>query len=225
MNDIKGLFFRDAKKNAIGHITSEIWRDGVYHNFLHGKKDLTIIDAGANVGFFSFYASEYAKTIFAIEPAVEHFEVLKHMIDYNKLEAIVIPFKFALSIKDDKGILSHYSNTTMYSLYENLAVNNTTGLSKTGEEETTLKRLYTFFKEQKIEHVDFLKLDVEGVEYEILGSDSFANVADKIDQMVIEVHQYSGRHPNQIVNALQLHGFEVLQIPNDATLLVATKKK
>lgn len=221
MKPIQGLFFRDAQYNAIGHIVAEIYKDGVYYPFLSGKKDLVMIDAGANVGFWSFYASQYAKTIYAIEPSAEHYEVLQHMVEYNKLGNIVKPQQFALSIKDDKDFLTHYSNTTMYSLYNNLATNNTTGLAMTGNEPVTLKRLDTFFKEQNIDMVDFMKFDVEGVEYEILGSDSFSNIADKVKEMVIEVHSYSGRHPNQIIDALKLNKFDVQQIPNDALLLYA----
>jgi FkbM family methyltransferase len=221
MKDIKGLFFRDAKLNSIGHIVAEVWKDYIYHPFLNGKKDLTIIDAGANVGFTAFYFSEYAKVVHCIEPAKEHLEVLKKMIEFNGLENIVKPHNFALSIKDDVGELTHYSNTTMYSLYSNIKGNEL--LSVTGKEPTVLKRLDTFFKEEKIEHCDFLKLDVEGVEFEILGSDSFANVASKIDQMVVEVHQYSDRNPNQIVDSLRLRGFEVLTIPNQALLFYAKR--
>ena len=223
MKDIKGLFFRNALDNAVGHIAAEIWKDYIYHPFFENKKDLTIIDAGANVGFFSFYASEFAKTIYAIEPAAEHIEVLKHMVQYNKLENIIKPYQFALSIKDDDGELTHYSNTTMFSLYPNIVGMSKNGLKETGKEAVKLKRLDTFFKEEKIEHVDFLKLDVEGVEFEILGSDSFSNVASKIDQLVVEIHNYADRNPQQIIDALRLNGFEVLQIPNDAALLYAKR--
>jgi FkbM family methyltransferase len=122
-------------------------------------------------------------------------------------------------MKDDEGELTHYSNTTMYSLYSN--IKGSESLKVTGKEPVKLKRLDTFFKEQKIEHCDFMKLDVEGVEYEILGSDSFKNVSDKIDQLVVESHTYSGRHPSQIIDALKLRGFEVSQIPNEAILFHA----
>ena len=221
MKPIKGLFFRDAKYNSIGHIIAEIYRECIYHNFLNGKKNLTIIDAGANVGFTAFYFSEYAKVVHAIEPAKEHMEVLKKMIEFNGLQDIVKPHNFALSIKDDVGELTHYSNTTMYSLYPN--IKGDSRLSVTGKEPIALKRIDTFFKEQNIEHCDFLKLDVEGVEYEILGSDSFSNVAQKIDQMVVEVHNYSDRNPSQIVDALRLRGFEVKSIPNEAMLFYAKR--
>src|SRR6266404_5092756 len=103
MNDIKGLFFRDGRYDAIGPIVAEIWKEFIYQPYLNNKKDLIIIDAGANQGFFSLYASEFAKTIYAIEPSVKHIEVLKEMIRYNKLEDIVLPRQFALSIKDNKG--------------------------------------------------------------------------------------------------------------------------
>lgn len=221
---LNAIFFNSPiEANAIGHIVAEIFKDGIYYPFFNGKKDLVCIDAGANVGIWSYFAARYSKLIYAIEPSTEHYSVLQECLRYNKIEDKVKTFQFALSIKDDEGELTHYSNTTMFSLYANLADNGTGGLAQTGKEPVRLKRLDTFFKEEKIGHVDFLKLDVEGVEYEILGSDSFSNVSDKIDNMIVEVHSYSGRHPQQIVDALNLRGFEVVQIPNQALLFFAHK--
>jgi len=42
--------------------------------------------------------------------------------------------------------------------------------------------------------------------------------------IITEVHQWNGRHPNQIKDALENAGFDVKTIPNDASIIVATKK-
>ncbi len=217
--NLHGLFFvPPIDQNFIGHIAAEIWKDQIYFPYLNGRKDLTIIDAGFNVGIFSYYASQFAKKIYAIEPSKEHVEVGKYMLDFNKITNVET-FQFALSIKDDEGVLTHYSNKTMYSLYPNV----TGTITNTGGEKVKLKKIDTFFKEQNIEHVDFLKLDVEGVEFEILGSESFKNVSPKIDCLVVEVHNYSNRNPSQIIQSLQLNGYQVQQIQNDAILFVAKR--
>ena len=219
----KGIYFTEPiEAYALGHIMAEVYKDCIYYPYFQGKKDLVVIDAGANIGITSFFFSHYASKVYAIEPSVEHIEVLKYMLEQNEIKNVT-PHQFALSIKDDEGDLTHYTNKTMYSLYQTLATQSTNGLEVTGTEPVKLKRLDTFFKEEKIEHVDFLKLDVEGVEYEILGSDSFKNVADKIDKILVEIHAYSGRNPQQIVEALKNNGYKVQRVPNDATLLIAER--
>lgn len=220
--DIKGLFFREPlEMNCWGHIMEEVYKTNLFASVIPEKKDGTVvIDCGANVGITSYYFSSKFEKVYSIEPSTRHFEVFHHMLGYNKIEN-VHPFQFALSNKDGESEFYQYSNRTMDSLYGNLE---NPSLQITGKEKVELKRLDTFMKEQKIEHVNLLKVDVEGVEYEILCGDSFANVASKIDTVVVEVHSYSGRNPNQIVDALKINGFEVQVVPHDATLLIARRK-
>ena len=105
----------------------------------------------------------------------------------------------------------------MYSLHQ--AVNDNS-IPPEQVETITLDKL---FEDEKIEHVNLLKLDVEGTEAEILGSDTFRKVAPKIDTIVMELHSWMGRHPNQIGESLKSNGFKVSQLPNDATIVVAQK--
>jgi len=42
------------------------------------------------------------------------------------------------------------------------------GTKEIGRKEIQVRRLDDFIKEQKIEHIDFVKIDVEGVEKEVL---------------------------------------------------------
>lgn len=224
MKQINGLFFYPPlEQNFWGHILEEVYKTGLFEPFnQHKKPGSVVIDLGANVGLTAHYFSSRFEKVYAIEPAQEHMEVLKYMVDFNKIDNIY-PFQFALSMLDKpKEKFYHYNNKTMNSLYGNIQGPN---LSITGTEDVELKRLDTFIKEQKIEHVDLLKVDVEGVEFEILCGDSFANVADKIDNVVVEIHAYSQRNPNQIIDALKNCGYEVRQIPHDAILLQATKIK
>lgn len=196
---------------------AEVYKDRVYAPFLEGKKDLTIIDIGANIGITSYYFSQFAKQIYALEPSIEHFDVMTTMLKYNKITN-VMPINKALYLKEgsfDFG--GPDNNATMRSLHSATWQD---GKPKETVQATTLPVL---FKDFKIDHVDFCKLDVEGSETEIISSTSFKEVADKIDCMVIERHQWSGRNENQIVDALKMVGFNVTQIPNQADLIVAQR--
>lgn len=221
-----GIFFEPPiEQNFIAWIMEEVYKTKLFEPFLPKKiEGSVVLDLGANIGITSYYFSSRFETVYAIEPAQEHMDVLKYMVEFNKIENIK-PFQFALSMYDKPSeSFYHYNNKTMYSLYPNLAQNNPTGLQATGEEKVELKRIDTFMKENNIEHVDLLKMDIEGIEFEFFGSESFTNIASKIDCIVGEIHTYAGRNPNQIFDALRIQGFEVGVVPNDATLFWAKRK-
>lgn len=211
------IFFNEPiESNYIGHQMVEVYRDGVYAPFFNGKSRLTVIDIGANIGVTSYYFSRYAKVVHAIEPSFEHFEVLTHMIEYNKLDN-VIPHKLAIWLREKELPLFHNPNRTMFSLH--MAVD----AKQEAPEKVLAIPLDKFFEDNKIEHCDFMKCDVEGTEFEILASPGFKKVAPLISTIVGEYHEWANRNPNQIRQALEGNGFKFGTIPSDAKLFVGTR--
>ena len=218
MKEIKGLFFRDINQDYVADILHEIYIDKIYTQFLEGKENLVIMDCGANQGLFTLYASQFAKKVYSVEPSKEHVEVIKEMVRYNDIGDKVEIIQKAISHEDKEVILHHNKNTTMYSLKENVAD------KSLGTEKVEGVRLDTLFERYKIKHVDFLKMDVEGVEVEIIGGKGFENVADKIDAIVVEWHTWSSRSPAQVFTTLNDYGFKMKRIPSKATLFGGDKK-
>lgn len=202
--------------NYLGHIMAEIFKDRVYAPLLEGRKDLTILDIGSHIGMFSIYASPFAKHIYAVEPSLEHFSSLVQNIGSNYLDNVT-PFQYAISNENKTVEFFHNTNKTMYSMREEVADKS---LPSEKVESITLEK---FLKDNKIKHVDFMKLDIEGMEYEVLGGDAFARISDRIDSLLVESHSWAGRHPNQLVESLKNNGYKVQQMPSDATLLIATR--
>jgi len=214
---MKAIFFEgEIQDNYLGHIMAEVYKEQLYAPFLVGKKDLTILDIGANVGVTALYFSDFGK-VFSVEPAKEHFKCLSEMVKYNKLEDKITPINKALFIDSNKLPFYHNKNRTMYSLHS--AVND----NSSEPEMVDCIRLDDLMKEFKIDNVDMMKLDVEGSEVEIISSDGFKNVADKIKLIIIERHAWSGRNPNQLVDALKMRGFFVEPIPAEADIVVARR--
>ena len=108
----------------------------------------------------------------------------------------------------------------MYSL--NSAVND-----GKGEEETVQGvRLDTLFTLYDIDHVDFLKVDIEGAETEVFGGSGFDRVKDKIDVIMGEFHTGSGVNPNQFGNYFRDRGFEFTWLnATEASVFVAERLK
>ena len=199
----------------LGHQLSEIYKDKAYEPYLDGKENLTILDIGGNIGMTSMYFSKFAKRVITLEPSMEHFNILLQNLQFNRIENVT-PVMKALFIDNSQLNFYHNDNRTCYSLHT--AVDN-----KSKPERVQCVKIDDLLKEYEIETVDFMKIDVEGSETEILSSDSFKSVADKFKVIMGEYHDWSGRHPNQIKDALELNGFNFEWLKSEAHLFVARR--
>ena len=180
----------DFDNYYLGHQTEEILKARIYAPYLENKTDAVVLDFGGNIGLFTLYAAKYAKQVYTLEPAREHFDCLTRMVDFNELTNVKLINK-ALFTEDITLPLFHNRNKTMYSLHT--AVQD----QSSEPEQVTAISLPTLFEEENIEHVDLMKLDIEGTELEIISSDGFREVAPKIDAIVLELHNWNVLHPHQ----------------------------
>ena len=210
------IHFKDWNNSYIPNILKELYLDKVYQKFLGNKENLTIIDAGFNIGLFSLYASKYAKQIYAFEPAQETYDIgLKNLKD-NRINNVKL-FKKAIHTKDEAINFYHNENSTMNSSMA--IVENNPKIRETVEG----IRFDTFVKQEGIEKIDFLKLDIEGSECDVIASESFANIVPILEALVVEYHSWSGVNPQQLVTTLRDYGYLVEQIPSEAVILSAVK--
>lgn len=210
-------FLDPIQDNYLPNILDELYTKRLYFPYLSGKKDLTIVDIGANIGLCSMEFAKYAKIVYAVEPASKIFECLEQNILDNHLENIKT-FKTAVSINDGKGVIHFNKNTTMNSLKASVD-------DKTGVEEVKTITLKKFFEENKITHVDLLKLDIEGLEPEVLCSQPFLDIASMVDVLIFEYHTWSGRVPMQILNCLKDQGFFIKKGITDAEVFICQRIK
>jgi len=210
---LKALFYPDVKFETlyIPYIYKEIYLEGVYVDIFNQKKDMTIIDVGANIGIVTQYMRDYAKKVYAIEPSPEHFEALKKNVEFNKWDNVEA-FECAISSIDGEAELSQFeANRTSHSL----------AIDHGGKKVTVkTKRFDTFFRENKIDKVDFVKFDVEGAEDMILRSEGFKNVADKIKAIEVEFHFPS--FPELIKYMMEL-GYQARRYEASAVIVLFTR--
>ena len=213
------FFTPPLETNFWGHIFEELWKSRIYDPYLPFRKEGSIaLDIGANVGLVSYYLAQHFEKVYALEPSTEHFENFLAMLNYNQLTNVA-PIKKALFMENGQFMFGGpKNNTTMRSLHM------ATWQEGKPEEKVETITLEKLFEDYAIEHVNLLKLDVEGSEQEILAHPSFKNVADRIDTIIVERHNWSGRHPNQLNEALKNAGFTLETIPNSADLVVAKRK-
>jgi FkbM family methyltransferase len=145
----------------------------------------TIVDIGANIGFFSASAArQFPGTgIIACEPLPENISVLSETITRNHLEADITIVKKALAGK--AGPIEFYESTQ--SSGEGSLLMHAGSISRTVEALT----LADLFREYRIERCGLLKMDVEGAEYQILYNTDSATLR-LIDRIHLEYHTVKG---------------------------------
>lgn len=225
MNDIPALrsifFYGTIDENWLGHQMAEIFRDLVYKPYLPLNKENTLaLDIGGNIGLVSIYLSKYFDKIIALEPSKLHLDAFTRNMVSNNITNVTL-INRALYIKNGKFPFGGPpSNRTMRSMHM------ATWNGGKPDEEIEAITFDKLFEDEKIEHVDLLKLDIEGTEVEVLSSEGFQKVASKIDIIVGESHHFTGRHPNQLNDALKNNGFITTKTPisQASDLFVARRK-
>ncbi|AFI04805.1 FkbM family methyltransferase [Helicobacter cetorum] len=129
-----------------------------------------ILDIGANIGNHSLYfALECQATkILAFEPIFSTFEILEKNIALNHLQNIVTPLNVGLSNKSINAKIFHNSHYN-----DNIAfhADNIGGTALTQDEKGAFKLIALDsinLKDYGFERLDFVKIDVENHEIEML---------------------------------------------------------
>jgi len=169
-NRFNFIIFKGPVKgdNVLFQVKSIIIQD-TYHVKDFVKEDSHVIDAGANIGIFSIFASQYAKSgkIYAFEPASETFKILKENTAYY--ENIEV-FKLALGNENKKGKIRIFSISKEVSTLVDSSVADkfSQNFGEFIEEEIEVVKLDEFLMQNKIPKIDFIKIDVEGYELKVL---------------------------------------------------------
>ena len=202
--------------NYIPHILKEMYIDGVYASYLNGRRDLTVLDLGANIGIFSMYVKDYAKKIIAVEPAEENFNcLLLNAESFNFKEKSTL-IKAAIGNKEGKLNLYHSPNKTAHTLLG----------GGDNFEEVEIKTIAQVLKETKTDKVDLMKIDIEGSEFDVLCGDSFIEAAPKIQHIFGELHSWAGRNYSQVGWALRSLGYRFSMLhKTEASVFVAWREE
>jgi FkbM family methyltransferase len=153
-----GIFWCGKKPDALSH-SSEDYE-------LEVQKVLNIregvfVDVGANIGHLSINVAKNPKTkVYSFEPEASNIKVFEKNISLNHLKNISLIKK---GLSDEEGFFDFYV------LGENSGGNSLLDTKKGGRKvKIPVTTLDVFYKENKIERLDFLKIDVEGAEIKVL---------------------------------------------------------
>ena len=161
-----------------------------------------VLDVGANIGKYAIHCGNLVgKTgkVYAFEPSVKPFELLNKSINENNLDDIVFPINSAVSNYNGKSKLYYSTEEPIASLIYKLSNNFVT------IDATTLD---SFVENNNITKIDWIKIDVEGAEYDVFlgASKTLKKYNAKLIFEVLKVNE------NKILNFLNSIGYSVTQL-------------
>jgi FkbM family methyltransferase len=137
-----------------------IYEEPLYRFLRQRLKGKVFLDIGANIGNFIFSMVDEAKVIYAFEASKANCALMRENIARHHISNVDVIHK-AVTAKDRSFATLYISkdaqgNNSMY----------TAGESRSERVETIT--LDTFVKQQTLKAVDYIKVDVEGAELEVL---------------------------------------------------------
>jgi len=180
---------------------NEFFVDKIYDEL--NLKNLNIcFDIGSNVGLFTKHLKlNKCNKIFCFEPNKKAFNSLqKNLKDENEVEL----FNLAVSHNNDALRLYIDDNNSLISSTHDVKNN------YYDVETTTLKDI---FEKNKIQNVDFVKIDIEGMEFDLI-ENLEDSIFQKIDKFLIEYHDFyftdGSQKLEKLKNKLNLMGYEIV---------------
>ena len=187
-----------------------------------------VFDIGANVGDYTNYIISLNRTnkIYCFEPVLDVFNLLKEKLSYSNTE-LLKPQLFNFGFYKNNTTLPiwyAYTHSGLSSIYDR---SNQPIIKKIGvmykKIEINLKTVDDFCSENEINFIDFMKIDTEGAEYDVLLGAVNMISKQKIGKIQFE---YGGCYLDanctlkQVYNYLTSHNYLVYKIVPDGLLYI-----
>lgn len=157
----------------------------------------TVVDVGAHIGLFAVRAAPLARRVLSLEPSDDNYALL---VENVRRFPQVEPRRVAVAAQKGTAKLFRAENPSAYSMF---------GRGTPVEVETIpLDEVLS-----GVERCDFLKLDCEGAEYDILLSLS-PELWPRVRRVALEYHPVAGRSAAELADRLRASGFRVEILPS-----------
>lgn len=175
------------------------------------KPSMIVIDIGANLGYYALLEARICSGgfVYAIEPVKENVITLNKSIELNNYKNIkAYQCAIGSESKIDEMILTYKSNCgSLVKKTRNV------NLVK-GKRDVKVITLNNFCKRLKLKRIDFIRMDIEGYEVEVVkGMDKAVKLMPKGSILIIEIHpkayQPPYRQTMEMLDMVKGYGFEV----------------
>jgi len=179
----------------------EIWAYRKYDYFGYRvTPGEVVVDIGANIGTFSLYAATVcgASRVISFEPFPDNYRVLSNNIQRNELRNVTCVNQ---AVAGNRGLRTLRLDATDSGSHSLLIGSVERGF------EVECCMLDDVFERFGLTKIDYLKMDCEGAEYEVL--ENAIPKLQRIGRISMETHDTPERKAEDLEALLCRHGFEV----------------
>jgi len=170
--------------------------EGNEYSFLF--KDLVVVDLGCNVGTFSLWIHKLAREIYAIDMVPENINSLNETIRKNKLDRIKT---YCIAISNN-NIAKKYKK-------DPIRGGGASEIEDGGTFVTPCITLRQFMKQNNIEYIDVMKMDIEGHERCVIEAVDFPS--NKINTIIGEIHKTGRGGRYEVKDLLEKMGYRYME--------------
>ncbi|GIW67091.1 MAG: hypothetical protein KatS3mg095_0989 [Candidatus Parcubacteria bacterium] len=176
------------------------------------KPEDVFYDIGANLGYYTYLALEFCKEVHSFEPIKECIESLRlNLKDKNNV------FINEVALSDKEGIIKLYVPGDLYGLSS--IKSNILHFKNLTTKEIPSITLDKYIYEEKHNPPTFLKIDVEGAEFEVLkGAEKFFKNNSPMISLEVWGKDNNGEISMRAVNLLRDWGYKSYFITKDGEL-------
>lgn len=192
-----------GEKHNIHVVFNELTSQNVYNNdFVRVEENDVVVDIGFNYGLFSMTSLRYKPSrVIAFEPNPK---LVKMFTDFFRTSMVELHQK---AVSNENGKTVFYENLIpgMSTIFDDI---NTDHVGNSYEVE--IINFNDFITDNKIEKIDYLKVDCEGAEYNIFESIPDEYLNKKINKIAIEFHHViTDIKVQTLIKKLENNGFEI----------------
>ena len=173
------------------------------------KKGDIVLDIGANIGYYTLLFAKLVGNngkVFAFEPDPKNFDLLKRNVELNNYKNVVLVQK---AVSDKNGKIKLYlskNNKAHHSVFNQLGSDQFI--------EIDAIKLDDYFKDSN--NIDFIKIDVEGAEYDVFNGMQKTLNKNKNLKIITEFCpawlEKCDRNPGEYLEELMEQGFKFYNI-------------
>jgi FkbM family methyltransferase len=198
-NILKDYKYNNPQDKNSGLSLYEIFVTKIYDKFFKVNEGDVVVDIGGNLGLFSYYAlCKGAKQVYCFEPSPQCCDCMNENFNFPNL----IIEEAAVGINNGEITFNIDTESSI-----NSSAFYTSGNSQT----ITCKsiNLNDYIKINNVEKIDYLKIDCEGAEYEIIESLDEQYLSNNINKICLEYHLNKNGEVNIILDKLKKCGFNI----------------
>lgn len=152
---------------------NEFFVSNDYDKWRKVKPGDVVVDIGACVGMMSAHALDSgASKVYMIEGNRKLLKTaISNVAEYmmNEPETVVYPINCIMGSCNESGVYTTHDDTLATSDIDHMS-------------------FMQFVKEYNVDHIDFLKVDIEGNEYDILNEENLEYINNKVEHIAAEIH-------------------------------------